>query len=236
MKFIFFTFVKDWEKLENFTGTKLPSCVKIILRATGYDCQLSYENMNENTVFQLEDHVNKYLRSVVREIKCSHTKIYSTFMMDTFHFLPGNRVLILNLKEYFFLLNTSLKTTPLMKSVEGSVVPPLSIFEAILEEIENSPAFSNVLKEIIRSAVEIYAKTPNLYRYSEFIQYFSLYLFLLCGRRGYELLCSNLPLPSTSTICKSNLFFFEFRICFKPFVNFSEVYSTLQIENHRGPT
>lgn len=155
-----------------------------------------------NLLLELENYIDKRLRNIFAELKCKHNETYSK-SIGKFQFLPGHRALILNLKpslkQSFFNMSTStssnLSTIPTSSSNFGEIL------SNILDEVRKSPAFSNVLREIIESAINNYAKTPNLYRYSEFIRYFALYLFLLCGRRSYEILSSNLPFPSASTIC-----------------------------------
>lgn len=152
--------------------------------------------MNDNLLLELENYVGEKLLNVVAELKCSHGETYSK-LVRKFRFLPGHRALILNLKQQFSLIRTSI--SPNQRMLPTNIEDILS---NILEEVKNSPAFSELLKEIIESAIKNYAKTPNLRRYSEFMRYFALYLFLLCGRRSYELICSNLPFPSTPTICE----------------------------------
>lgn len=181
----FLIFQKDWAKLP------LCDCIKILLQESGYDCEISFENMNEDRLFELEDYVQKYLRKTVTELRCSHSETYLNISKEKFHFLPGHRKLILNLKST--VCTTSTLSRPVMS-------PTLMHLEAILEEVKNTPAFSELLKEIIDQAIKNYATTQNNNRYSEFIKYFTLYLYLLCGPKSYEILYANLPFPSISTI------------------------------------
>lgn len=59
-----------------------------------------------------------------------------------------------------------------------------------------------IMKELNKTAMQNANVAPTRYRYSEAIQWFSTYIFLLSGRAAYEFLCSNLPLPKVSTIRK----------------------------------
>lgn len=63
-----------------------------------------------------------------------------------------------------------------------------------------------ILKELVISAMQNAKVTPNRYRYSEAIQWFSTYIFLISGRAAYEFISENLLLPSVSTISMYCLF------------------------------
>ena len=65
-------------------------CIKILLQNSGYDCELSFENMNDDRLCELENYVQKNLRNIVTELKCSHSEIYSNISKKDFHFLPGH--------------------------------------------------------------------------------------------------------------------------------------------------
>lgn len=64
------------------------------------------------------------------------------------------------------------------------------------------PGATFIMNELVKSAMQNANVAPTRHRYSEDIQWFSTYIFLLSGRAAYEFLSSNLPLPSVPTICK----------------------------------
>lgn len=66
----------------------------------------------------------------------------------------------------------------------------------------SSNEYSFILNEMIKTAESNMYRDKNHVIYSDTIRYFSTYVFLLCGRSCYEMLRSNLPLPSVKTICK----------------------------------
>lgn len=68
-----------------------------------------------------------------------------------------------------------------------------------------------ILKELVKSAMQNANVPPNRNRYSEAIQWFSTYIFLLSGKAAYEFISSNLMLPSISTI-SVYLFYFKVQI------------------------
>lgn len=160
--------------------------------------------MNEDRLFELEDYVQKYLRKILTELTCSHSETYLNISKEKFNFLPGHRKLILNLKSTFCTKRTSTLSKPVMAP---NLAPKLMHLKVILEEIKNTPAFSELLIEIMDQAIKNYSTTQNNNRYSEFIKYFTLYLYLLCGQKSYEILCANLPFPSITTISKSILIY-----------------------------
>lgn len=57
-----------------------------------------------------------------------------------------------------------------------------------------------ILKELVETARKNKKVHSTRYRYSDSVQWFATYLFLLGGRATYEFVSSNLPLPSVSTI------------------------------------
>lgn len=59
-----------------------------------------------------------------------------------------------------------------------------------------------ILNKLIKTAEFNELKDKNHATYSDEIRYFATYIFLLCGRSCYEMLRSNLPIPSVKTICK----------------------------------
>lgn len=63
-------------------------------------------------------------------------------------------------------------------------------------------ATSFILQELLKTAAQNANVNPKQHRYSEVIQWFATYVFLIGGRSAYEFLASNLPLPSVSTVCK----------------------------------
>lgn len=78
-------------------------------------------------------------------------------------------------------------------------------YDESLSRTKNSSDFdlssvTFILKELVKSAVQNANVPPNRNRYSEAIQWFSTYIFLLSGKAAYEFISSNMMLPSISTI------------------------------------
>lgn len=66
----------------------------------------------------------------------------------------------------------------------------------------NMTDFSHVLRTFIETVEENYGKEPKGFRYNETNRYFSLFIYLMCGRACYETLSANLPIPQAITISK----------------------------------
>lgn len=72
-----------------------------------------------------------------------------------------------------------------------------------VEKAEQDSNFnlSYVLKMLIETAEMNSDREPKGWRYHETIRYYATYIYLLCGKQCYEVLCCNLPLPKPGTIC-----------------------------------
>lgn len=98
---------------------------------------------------------------------------------------PGPKIMFKCDSTFFY--------TPFKNEILMSEVSP------DLFSIDN-PNFSNLLKEMITSALKNGNKPPQARRYSEVLLDFSMYMFMLSGRALYETLSENLPIPKSSTI------------------------------------
>lgn len=101
--------------------------------------------------------------------------------VQPFEIAPGHRVVIENIPQYVKQIKT---------------VEQISKFDTVAND------FSFVLKMLIETAENNSGREPTGRRYSETIQYFATYVYLMCGRACYETLCANLPIPQANTICK----------------------------------
>lgn len=59
-----------------------------------------------------------------------------------------------------------------------------------------------ILKELIKSEMNNAHVPPTRNRYSDIIQWFSTYIYILSGKAAYEILCNNLAIPKVPSICK----------------------------------
>lgn len=132
--------------------------------------------LNEAILINLEQQVDqKRGRIIGNNLKCKHYMINSS---EEFKFLLGHKQLLLNFCQNI-----------------GDISPSdkFSI---------NSPAFQPVLREMITASLKNYNKSENIRRFPELLIQFAIYIYILAGKQSYEVLCSNMMLPKSGTICK----------------------------------
>lgn len=167
--------VNFWDDFQLFLDEKIPRIVIDILISTGYDSAFSLADINSEQVDEIEQFANQKLKSMLND-----SELYSR--SDVFSFLPGHRKLIIAL---------------------GKQVQNYILFrKETTKEFDLSHA-STIMKELITSLDKNANVAPSRLRYSEIIQWFSIYIYIHSGRAAYEILSSNLPLPHVGTICKS---------------------------------
>lgn len=187
------SFSASWSEIENVICNPLPSCIKTILSACGYDSLLGVNQLNYNTLDEVEQFVDKN-RHITAKLGCCNADTYRN--LEKFRFLPGHRILILRLPGYIndiferkWTANdnewTQQQTILIDKSGGGS-----------------NSEYSALLKMLIQSAEENTGVSKYRYRYDEILQLVSTYIFLSSGRSSYEFLSNNLPIPSKHTICE----------------------------------
>lgn len=162
----------DWKKIEDVIGESVPNCLKQFLSVCAYDSLYSIQNINLESIRDIENHMNTCLESV-HNLDCCHSNAYKT--QTTFKLLPGHKDFLLSMSTY--------KT---FGSHLNSEQPP------------NFP----VLDAMIRNSFQNAACHKNHATYDDLIRYFATYVFLMAGRSCYEFLRANLGLPSTKTVCK----------------------------------
>lgn len=77
----------------------------------------------------------------------------------------------------------------------------------LFKELNNKPThdsstYSFILQSLMEAANLNANKHSKAYRYNDIIKYFSIYIYLHCGRACFETLCANLPIPKALTIRK----------------------------------
>lgn len=136
--------------------------------------------MNETRLLEMENFIECRLRENINKLQCCFSDFYRE--NRPFKFLPGHRlqiqVLSEKLREY--------RSNNVQISGQNPDLEEYSVF----------------LKELIASFKYNFGKIPTQHRYSEIIKYVSTYIFMLGGKKCYEILSSNLPIPKTPSISK----------------------------------
>lgn len=182
-----------WISFEEFLNEEIPECIKQILSASGYDNEISIQYLKEVDLGLIEEYLNRpMMRSVIDSLTCCSSEIYKS--QEKFQILPGHRAYILNLSHQMHL-----KRQNYLEVLANTTTSSGLDFK---ERAKNEPAFSCLLKEFITNSMNNFKKIPNSRRYSEIVQDFSTYIYILCGRYCYEVISKNLPMPQVSTVCK----------------------------------
>lgn len=179
-----------WNRFETFFGEKFPPCLIELLFECGYSCSTTIQELSLEDVNDMELYIEENLKHIVKNFKCCHSDAYRN--QTKFRFLPAHRKFVQSLKARMNLMNSDIEST----------------HQSSLDQ------FSPLLKILIKNATENLNKIPTQCRYLEIIRYFSMYLYMVCGRFSYEILCSNLPLPQSSTVRK----------CFDKITSFHSIY------------
>lgn len=157
----------------------------------GYDNQISIANLKEADLDLIDNYLNRSeMRAVIDSLSCCKSEIYKA--QEKFELLPGHRTYILNLARQMILKQMS------HSDMVASTTPGLTF----KEQAEIEPSLPFLLKEFINISLNNYKKMPNSHRYSNIIQDFATYIYILCGRYCYEVISKNLPMPKAPTICK----------------------------------
>lgn len=146
-----------------------------IIRKSGYDNKIALSCLTEQKIVHLEKYVDKHFKHLIND------DVYSK--MRTFSFVPGHK-------------DTLMKLQNLAKS---SIENEETKSEMI--DVDQLPV-SFLMKELIRTDIQNANKSKNNRRYPDSVKYFATYLYMLCGKSSYEILCNNLPLPVVGSICK----------------------------------
>lgn len=144
-------------------------------------------------------------------VDCSHIDNYRN--NEHFKFLPGHKILLLNFSQSQAQTNTNSNTN----------------------QIFQHPSFSILLQNLIQTALNNYEKSSSNNRYPEILFDFAIYIYIMAGKRCYEVIAANLPIPSATTIC-NNIVIYWTRFwkhsgtyyCTKTFLFFSKAHSKRQ--------
>lgn len=187
-----------FDKLQYVLGEKFPGCLVEFLKASGFDSLFTCQHIDTNAISEIEKFVEANRDTFDNILSKSLYKF-----IQPFKFAPGHRIL----------LN---KIPGLISSIEKDKIE--------LNITCGTSIYSTVLRALLEVADKNSPDHPKANRYNTIIQWFSVYIFLLCGRSCYETLSTNLPIPQASTICKLIYVFtisffnrYSFLILFIPF-------------------
>lgn len=111
--------------------------------------------------------------------QCFDKTIYKPFKQ----FLPGHRASLLampNLVEEYELQTKMQQSEKHIK--------------------EDDPQLTFIMEELIKTAKNNANKKLTHRRYPQSLQNFGMFLYMMCGKASYEIICNNIPLPQASTM------------------------------------
>lgn len=186
----------SWSEIEKVICNPLPICIKTILSACSYDSLLGISQLNESTLDEVEQFVDKN-RHITAELGCCNADTYRNLVK--FRFLPAHRILILRLPGY---INDIFERKRTASNNEWTQQQAIMIDTS---DRGSTSEYSALFRMLVQSAEENAGLSKYRYRYDEILQLVSTYIFLSSGRSSYEFLSNNLPIPSKHTICKQML-------------------------------
>lgn len=157
-------------------GEPIPESVIIILKTTGHDQKISLKTLEAKSIAEIEEFITEN-PTILSELPAN--SVY--WRIKPFKFLPGHRALIENIPQF-------LEEDECNGSKSNSFSTP--------------SYFSTILTSLIENAHINSARNIKSLRYSDKIQAFSTYIYLMAGRACYDTLSANLPIPKSNTIGK----------------------------------
>lgn len=159
-------------------GENIPSDIRLILEKSGFDTILSLQNIKESDITDIEAYVNTDL-SILRE---------TTYKNEArFKFRPGHKTFLVALPHR---INVSL---------EKKQQSELSQQSEVSTECEK---YTYVFRDLLSVANQNSGRAPNGVRYSVCSRGFSTQFYINAGKKSYETLAANMPMPAASTVCK----------------------------------
>lgn len=162
-----------------------------------------------------QDHLNQLENQIGQDrtifnsfgVDCSHITTYMN--QQNFKFLPGHRF---SISSYVERMVTARATNDPNESIQI-----------------DDPAFTPLLREMIRTSLNNYGKLSTNNRFTELLMNFSIYIYIMAGKSCYEVICANLPLPKAGTIRKNE---FKFIISMHAFLHSLEFNSSFISVKH----
>lgn len=128
--------IKLWNSFEHFHGFTFPSELKNILNICGFDSEFSLEEINEETIKQIEQNVNENLIvNNLDTISALKGSIYEQKPLP-FHFLLGQKFFILNIPEKIEQLNKNMNKNEKIIPEEPQKFSPEYLKESLIQKLK----------------------------------------------------------------------------------------------------
>lgn len=154
---------------------EIPKILIQILNLVGYDNPIAIELLNAENIVEIEKYVAINLKHALVD------SVYSN--MKQFSFLPGHKAILLSLPSYVDKFDQFIR-----KNNKDCFVDTLPL--------------SYIMKELIKTGIKNHGRDKKHNQFPVEIKHWAAYMYMMCGKACYEILCENLPLPLANTICK----------------------------------
>lgn len=160
----------------------LQNCVEIppvliqILNHVGYNSFIALKGVNQNNIVEIEKYVSENLLDFKHILSNS---VYARMEKFVF-FLPGHKAIICNLPLFVEKYEHDTENERFVETL------PISF----------------MMKQMLKTAMRNDKRDQRHHQFSVEIQHFATYIYMICGKGCYEVLCNNLPLPQANTICE----------------------------------
>lgn len=162
-----------WLKFENFIKDRIPKVLISLLKENAYDNAFALKLLNCDTI----DYLEKFgleNSEYAKSVLCNRL-------------LPGHRATLLALPA-------------LVEEFQRSDIPRQE--SMVVDTQFDDPDFSFILRQLVKTSKENANKDANHRRFPDDLKYFSMLLYMMCGKISYEIISNNIPLPQASTTCK----------------------------------
>lgn len=151
----------------------IPVILTKILYLTGFDHPIAVKAIGRETIQDIEKYVSQNLKPSL--VNSCYDGI------EEFVFLPAHKTILLSLPDYIEKYENQSKN-------DDSIIETLPV--------------SFIMKQMIKTAFNNRDRDQKHRQFSSEIRHFATYIYTMCGKACYEVLCNNLPLPQANTVCK----------------------------------
>lgn len=124
-----------FDALEKFNGSKLPECVKTILKHSAYDSAETLGLLDGIHVSEIEMYINETDHSVIDNLSCCNSSTYQN--QQQFRFLPGHKGIILAIPAQISKMKAA-KNTRGQRSLEfKKMLTKAELLELLLKKLNN---------------------------------------------------------------------------------------------------
>lgn len=182
-----------WTKIENELRTSIPHYVKFSFELQGLNSPSLFLELTDESFTQIQDFIRSKVYSNQIPTGSDLKLYYGSYAPCEFEFSEEDKSLFERIK---ILINT--KNPDFWKTSESNVQTANSS-DANQAKTWTTSTLLRMLKFSFDSNIN---KRPGGFRFANLLKLIFAFIFLIGGRLLYDFLHANLPIPSSSTICR----------------------------------